>query len=62
LADGNPVSQFIFEVGDCGKGALHKAAKFLFAPSDYAEGDVLENAVVDEKGKNPFRILGRIVG
>ena len=42
---------------DCRKGAVHEAAQFLFAPSDHAEGNVLENAVVGKKGKHPFRIL-----
>jgi len=45
-------------VRDCRKGALHEGAKFLFAVSDRAEGNVLENTVVDKKGKNPFRIVG----
>ena len=40
------------------KGTVGEAAKFLFAPSDHAEGNVLENTVVGKKGKNKFRIVG----
>src|SRR5882724_11650266 len=49
LASGKPISQSVFEVKDCGKGAVREGAKFLFASSDHAEGNVLENTVVDKK-------------
>jgi hypothetical protein len=47
-----------FEIRDRHKGAVGEAAKFLFAPRDHAEGDVLENTVVGKEGKNPFGIVG----
>ena len=59
LASDKPASQSIFEITYCRKGADREAAKFLFAPGGDAEGNVLENAIVDKKGKNKFRIVGR---
>jgi hypothetical protein len=40
------------EVRDCRKGAVREAAKFLFAPSDHAEGNVLEDTVVGRLSAN----------
>jgi hypothetical protein len=39
------------EVRDCRKGAPHEAAKLLFAASDQADGNVLENTVLDKEGQ-----------
>jgi hypothetical protein len=58
LASDKPASQAVLEVRDRGKGAVCEAAKFVFSPSDHTKGNVLENAVVDEKVKNPFSIVG----
>jgi hypothetical protein len=61
LASGKPACHSIFEVRDCRKSGVREAAKFLFAASHHAKGNVLENTVLGKKGKNPFRIVG-VVG
>ena len=43
--------------GAAAKALFTKPRKFLLSPSDQAEGNVLENTVVGEKGQNPFRIV-----
>ena len=57
LAGGTPTGDSISEVRDCRKGPAHEAATVLFAPSDHAEGHILEHTVVGKKGKDFFRIV-----
>src|SRR5262249_40626947 len=52
LFGGKPACHAVFEVRACRKGAGREAANSPFAPSDHAEGNVLEDTVVGEEGSS----------